>query len=159
VTGHRAHHWLRRGLFFSHRDLDILLTKYEAGEPFYLYTGRGPSSEALHLGHLVPFTFTRWLQKVFDAPLVVQLTDDEKYLVKDLELEECHRLAFANARDIIACGFDIEKTFKHPEDRKADDVQSNQGLLWVLDVGQHWEARVPSRPSRALLLLLLPRRP
>ena len=111
VTGHRAHHWLRRGLFFSHRDLDILLTKYEAGEPFYLYTGRGPSSEALHLGHLVPFTFTRWLQKVFDAPLVVQLTDDEKYLVKDLELEECHRLAFANARDIIACGFDIEKTF------------------------------------------------
>ena len=30
---------------------------------------------------------------------------------KDLELEECHRLAFANARDIIACGFDIEKTF------------------------------------------------
>ena len=82
TTGHRAHHWLRRGLFFSHRDLDVLLTKYEAGVPFYLYTGRGPSSEALHLGHLVPFTFTRWLQKVFNAPLVVQLTDDEKYLVK-----------------------------------------------------------------------------
>ena len=111
TTGHRAHHWLRRGLFFSHRDLDVLLTKYEAGVPFYLYTGRGPSSEALHLGHLIPFTFTRWLQKAFNAPLVVQLTDDEKYLVKDLELEECHRLGFANARDIIACGFDIEKTF------------------------------------------------
>jgi hypothetical protein len=26
---------------------------YESGRPFYLYTGRGPSSDALHLG---PFT-------------------------------------------------------------------------------------------------------
>ena len=32
---------------------------YERGEKFYLYTGRGPSSEALHLGHLVPFMFTK----------------------------------------------------------------------------------------------------
>ena len=35
--------------------------------------GRGPSSEALHLGHLVPFTFTKWLQDTFDVPLVIQV--------------------------------------------------------------------------------------
>mmetsp|Transcript_1391 Transcript_1391/g.1190 ORF Transcript_1391/g.1190 Transcript_1391/m.1190 type:complete len:136 (+) Transcript_1391:70-477(+) len=52
VTGKKAHRFLRRGLFFSHRDLNILLDKYERGIPFYLYTGRGPSSESLHLGHL-----------------------------------------------------------------------------------------------------------
>jgi tryptophanyl-tRNA synthetase len=75
-------------------------------------TGRGPSSEALHMGHLIPFMFTKYLQDVFDVPLVIQLTDDEKYFFKEnLELEECHRLAFENARDIVACGFDLKKTF------------------------------------------------
>jgi tryptophanyl-tRNA synthetase len=40
------------------------------------------SSEALHLGHLVPFHFTQWLQQAFGVPLVIQLTDDEKFLFK-----------------------------------------------------------------------------
>lgn len=48
---------------------------------------------------------------MFDCPLVIQLTDDEKFLFKGLALEECHRLAFENAKDIIACGFDPKKTF------------------------------------------------
>jgi hypothetical protein len=39
VTGKRAHHWIRRGLFFSHRDLALILDAVEAGEKFYLYTG------------------------------------------------------------------------------------------------------------------------
>lgn len=92
VTGKRAHHFLRRGIFFSHRDLHQMLDLYEKGQKFYLYTGRGPSSEALHLGHCVPFLFTKWLQDTFDCPLVIQLTDDEKYLFKqDYKLEECHR--------------------------------------------------------------------
>ena len=30
---------------------------------------------------------------------------------KQLTLEECHRLAYENAKDIIACGFDPKKTF------------------------------------------------
>ena len=41
---------------------------------------QGPSSENLHLGHLVPFQFTAWLQKAFRVPLVIQITDDEKAL-------------------------------------------------------------------------------
>ncbi|CBN78295.1 Tryptophan--tRNA ligase [Ectocarpus siliculosus] len=112
VTGRKAHRFLRRGLFFSHRDLTQILDLYEAGKKFFLYTGRGPSSDALHLGHLVPFHFTKYLQEAFKVPLVVQLTDDEKFLFKpELKLEECHRLAFENAKDIIACGFDPESTF------------------------------------------------
>lgn len=35
--------------FFSHRDLTELLNRFERGEPFYLYTGRGPSSESMHM--------------------------------------------------------------------------------------------------------------
>jgi tryptophanyl-tRNA synthetase len=92
VTGKKVHRFLRRGIFFSHRDLTQILDMYEKGQKFYLYTGRGPSSEALHLGHLIPFHFTKWLQDAFDCPLVIQLTDDEKFLFKnELKLEECHR--------------------------------------------------------------------
>jgi tryptophanyl-tRNA synthetase len=92
VTGKKPHRFLRRGIFFSHRDLNLILDLYEKGKKFYLYTGRGPSSEALHLGHMVPFLMTKWLQDVFDCPLVIQLTDDEKFLFKqELNLEECHR--------------------------------------------------------------------
>lgn len=54
---------------------------------------------------------TRWLQEVFDVPLVIQLTDDEKFIWKDLKMEEAQRLAIENAKDIIALGFDVEKTF------------------------------------------------
>lgn len=111
ITGKEPHHLLKRGIFFSHRDLNVILDLYEQGKLFYLYTGRGPSSEALHIGHLIPFIFTKWLQDVFDVPLVVQLTDDEKFLWKDLQIEEANRLAFENAKDIIACGFKLESTF------------------------------------------------
>ncbi|KAJ7530767.1 hypothetical protein O6H91_14G018500 [Diphasiastrum complanatum] len=111
LTGVPAHPFLRRGVFFAHREFDKILEAYEKGEKFYLYTGRGPSSEALHLGHLVPFMFTKYLQDVFQVPLVIQLTDDEKCMWKNLTVEESQRLARENAKDIIACGFDITKTF------------------------------------------------
>ncbi|MED6107016.1 hypothetical protein PIB30_010156 [Stylosanthes scabra] len=111
LTACPAHVFLRRGVFFAHRDFAEILDAYERGDNFYLYTGRGPSSEALHLGHLIPFMFTKYLQDVFKVPLVIQLTDDEKFLWKNLTVEECQRLARENAKDIIACGFDISKTF------------------------------------------------
>lgn len=102
-----------RGSLFSHRDFDEVVTLYEKDEPFYLYTGQGPSSEAMHLGHLIAFVFTKWLQDVFRVPLVVQLTDNEKFLAKRelLSLGEANRLACENAKDIIAVGFDRELTF------------------------------------------------
>lgn len=111
VTGKPAHHFLRRGLFFSHRDMHSILNQYEAKKPFYLYTGRGPSSSSMHVGHLIPFMFCKWLQDVFDVPLVIQLTDDEKTLWKDLKVEDALKMADENAKDIIAIGFDISKTF------------------------------------------------
>lgn len=106
-----VHHFIRRGIFFSHRDLELILTAYEQRKPFFLYTGRGPSSEAMHLGHLIPFIMTKWLQDAFDVPLVIQMTDDEKFLWKDITIEEGNKYAYENAKDIIACGFDPKKTF------------------------------------------------
>ncbi|KAF8191453.1 hypothetical protein K438DRAFT_1906972 [Mycena galopus ATCC 62051] len=112
LTGHKPHVFLRRGMFFSHREFDKILDRYEQGKPFFLYTGRGPSSDSMHLGHMVPFVFTKWLQDVFQVPLVVQLTDDEKFLFKhELKVEQTKAFARQNASDIIAVGFNLEKTF------------------------------------------------
>eukprot|EP00871_Galdieria_phlegrea_P001847 jgi/Galph1/2663/GphlegSOOS_G1339.1 len=93
LTNRPAHPFLKRGIFFSHRDLEQILQCYENGTKFYLYTGRGPSSDALHLGHLVPFLFTQYLQ------------DPKK------SLEDYQRLGWENAKDILAVGFDVERTF------------------------------------------------
>jgi tryptophanyl-tRNA synthetase len=112
LTGKPAHPFLKRGIFFSHRDFNLILDCYEKKLPFYLYTGRGPSSSALHLGHLIPFMFTKWLKETFNVPLVIQITDDEKFFWKeDMELQSAYELGRANVKDILACGFDITRTF------------------------------------------------
>ncbi len=104
------HFMLRRGIFFSHRDLNWILDEFEKGNKFFLYTGRGPS-ESVHIGHLVPWVFCKWLQDKFGARLYFQLTDDEKFLLKkDLSQEKTKKLAVENALDVIALGFDPEKT-------------------------------------------------
>jgi tryptophanyl-tRNA synthetase len=104
------HLYLRRGLFFSHRNLDWILNKYEKGEKFFLYTGRGPSGHT-HIGHLVPWIFTKHLQDKFRADVLFQLTDDEKSLVKpNLDLDTTTSLAYENMLDVIAIGFKAKKT-------------------------------------------------
>lgn len=110
LTG-EVHLFLRRKIFYSHRDLDWILTRYESGEKFFLYTGRGPSG-GVHLGHLLPWIFTKYLQDKFDAELYFQMTDDEKYYNSDkLTLEQTKQLARENTLDLIALGFDPKKTF------------------------------------------------
>jgi tryptophanyl-tRNA synthetase len=110
AKGMELHHFLRRNIFFSHRDMKWLLEEYDKGHKFYLYTGRGPSGE-VHLGHMIPWMFTKWLQDVYDVELWFQMTDDEKFLFKqELSLEEANRLAYENALDVLAVGFDPKKT-------------------------------------------------
>jgi tryptophanyl-tRNA synthetase len=110
LTGGDVHFMLRRGIFFTHRDLGWLLEQIKSGEKFYLYTGRGPSDHT-HIGHLVPWVFTKWLQDKFHAKLIFQLTDDEKFLFNEnLDTEKTHSLALDNALDIVALGFDPKLT-------------------------------------------------
>jgi tryptophanyl-tRNA synthetase len=110
LTGGDIHFMLRRGIFFTQRDLGWLLDQVKKGENFYLYTGRGPSDHT-HIGHLVPWVFTKWLQDKFHAKLIFQLTDDEKFLFNEnLDTEKTHSLALDNALDIVALGFDPKLT-------------------------------------------------
>jgi len=104
------HPQLRRRIFFSHRDLDWILQRYEAGEKFVLYTGRGPSGP-VHIGHLAPWIFTKYLQDKFGAKLYFQITDDERFLYHDnFTMTEPRKWAYENALDLIALGFEPDKT-------------------------------------------------
>ena len=105
-----VHPMLKLQYFFSHRDFDWVLNKYENGEKFYLYTGRGPSG-MVHMGHLLPWFFTKYLQDKFGSDLIFQLTDDEKFLHgQDMTQEEIKHYTYQNILDIIAIGFEPKKT-------------------------------------------------
>lgn len=104
LTG-EIHPLIKSQYFFSHRDLDWLLTKYENGEHFYLYTGRGPSG-FIHLGHILPWLFTKYLQDKFGSKLLFQITDDEKFLYNlGATKESISKYTSENILDIIAIGF------------------------------------------------------
>lgn len=116
------HPWVKRGIFFSHRRFGEVLDAYEsylnekevnpdATCPIFIYTGRGPSSEAMHVGHLIPFMFAKYLQDAFDCNVVIQMSDDEKFYFKDMPFKKVYDLGRKNAKDIIAVGFDPQKTF------------------------------------------------
>eukprot|EP00929_Paragymnodinium_shiwhaense_P108723 TRINITY_DN75058_c0_g1_i1.p1 TRINITY_DN75058_c0_g1~~TRINITY_DN75058_c0_g1_i1.p1 ORF type:complete len:663 (-),score=201.17 TRINITY_DN75058_c0_g1_i1:122-2110(-) len=131
------HRWLRRGVFYSHRDMNQLLDCFEKGKPFYLYTGRGPASVAMHLGHLLPFMMTKWLQDAFNVPLVIQMTDDEKFLwkggydpEKGDDLMRFRGMTTENVKDIIAVGFDKKKTFIFSDLEYVGEMYPNIVRIW-----------------------------
>ncbi len=104
------HPMLRRGVFFAHRDMNWLLDEYEKGNKFFLYTGRSPSGPT-HIGHLMPWIFTKWLQDKFNVELWFQFPDEEKFLFKkNLGYEEVQKWTHENMLDVIALGFNPKKT-------------------------------------------------
>ena len=64
----------------------------------------------VHLGHTVPFLLCKYLQDKYGCKLVIQMTDDEKYIWKDITLEQAVQYGIENAKDIVAFGFDATKT-------------------------------------------------
>jgi tryptophanyl-tRNA synthetase len=109
ITG-KLHFMLRRKIFFAHRDMKWILDEYEKGHKFFLYTGRSPSGP-VHIGHLMPWIFTKWLQDEFGVELWFQFPNEEKVFFKiDLDFKNGDKYMYENMLDIIALGFDPKKT-------------------------------------------------
>ena len=103
------HPMLKRKIFFAHRDLKWIMDEYDKGNKFFLYTGCGPSGP-IHIGHLMIWYFTKWIQDKYDVELYFQFTDDEKFLYKDMSYEQIQEWLYENMLDVIAVGFDPKKT-------------------------------------------------
>lgn len=102
--------YMKRDFVFSHRDFDKVLEEYREGEGFFLYTGIGPSGP-MHIGHIIAFKMTQWLQEKFGVNVYIQFPDDEKFLSRDVDYEEIEEFAEDNLKDVAAVGFDPDKTF------------------------------------------------
>lgn len=98
---------LRRRVFFAGRDLDRYLDA--ADRTHSVVTGVGPSGP-MHLGHVLPFYLARRLQRATGAHVYVPVSDDEKYLAGKATLEEIDAATRENLRDVLAVGFDPERT-------------------------------------------------
>ena len=93
LTGVPAHPFLKRKVFYAHRDLAQLLDAYEKGEPFYLYTGR-----VCCLYVLAGYHSSTGVQKsLFECLWVGQITheaQDGSHLIA-LGASSCHSAHFA----------------------------------------------------------------
>jgi tryptophanyl-tRNA synthetase len=102
--------FIRRDIYFAHRDLEKFLDDYEKGKKGFMYTGIGPSGP-IHLGHIQTWRFVKWLQDKLDLELWFQFTDDEKFLFNSkIDYDETQKWVKENMIDIIALGFNPKKT-------------------------------------------------
>lgn len=101
---------VRRGWYYSHRDMDKFLEAFNTNKKVSLVTGRGPS-DRMHIGHIIPLLLAKDLQKQYGAKLWMPVSDDEKFYVKPkLGFKTAEEMAENNMRHMIAMGFDPKKT-------------------------------------------------
>lgn len=104
-----GHPLVRRRVFYAERDVDEFLAAANAGETHSIVTGRGPSGP-MHIGHIFPFYFAKYLQDQAGTLVYIPISDDEKYFLKDEPLEGISDHTRENLRDLLAVGFDPERT-------------------------------------------------
>ncbi|WP_435359753.1 tryptophan--tRNA ligase [Haloarchaeobius sp. DFWS5] len=109
VAGLPDHPAIRRDIYYAGRSVEDYVTAANAGDPHAVVTGVGPSGP-LHVGHLLVFSLAKELQDETGATLYIPLSDDEKYFTRDLTYDEISGYTRDNLRDLLAFGFDPEKT-------------------------------------------------
>ena len=103
------HPMIRHRVYYAGRDIDRYLAAAEAGETHSIVTGVGPSGP-MHLGHVLVFYLARRLQRATGAHVYIPLSDDEKYYTKDMTFEEIGAATRSNLRDLLAVGFEPDRT-------------------------------------------------
>ena len=103
------HPSVRRRIFYAGRDVDRYLAAAEADEDHAIVTGIGPSGP-LHLGHVLPLYLAKRFQEATGATVYLPFSDDEKYLAKDQSFESIGDHTRENLRDVLAVGFDPDRT-------------------------------------------------
>lgn len=101
--------FMRRGIIFGHRDMDVVLNAWASGEPVAVVTGFMPSGQ-FHFGHMLT-----GLQLVFYQRLgfrvFVCMADAEAYAVRRVSREEAIKSALEEfIPNLLALGLDPQRT-------------------------------------------------
>lgn len=139
------HPMLRREIYYAGRDVDAYLDAATAGDRHSIVTGVGPSG-SMHLGHALVFYLAKTLQDATGATVYVPLSDDEKYLSKDLTFDEVGEATRQNLRDLLAVGFDPERT-RFVLDTADADVVYPLAATFAKDVTTNQLEAVYGRPD------------
>lgn len=139
------HPMLRRGVYYAGRDVDAYLDAAGSGATHSIVTGVGPSGP-MHLGHALVFYLAKTLQDATGATVYVPLSDDEKYLSKDLTFDEVGAATRENLRDLLAIGFDPDRT-RFVLDTADADVVYPLATTFAKDVTQNQLEATYGRPD------------
>jgi tryptophanyl-tRNA synthetase len=139
------HPLLGRGVYYAGRDVDAYLNAADSGATHSIVTGVGPSGP-MHLGHALVFYLAKELQAATGATVYVPLSDDEKYCSKDLTFAEVGAATRENLRDLLAVGFDPERT-RIVLDTADADVVYPLATTFAKDVTQNQLEATYGRPD------------
>jgi tryptophanyl-tRNA synthetase len=104
-----THRLIRRKVFFAQRGLDDYLSSARGNRRHSIVTGIGPSGP-MHIGHIIPLYFAKYMQEQTGATVYIPLSDDEKYLTRDNSMQTIQDYTMQNLKDILAIGFNPSKT-------------------------------------------------
>jgi len=139
------HPMLRRGIYYAGRDVEDYLDASENGATHSIVTGVGPSGP-MHLGHALVFYLAKAFQDATGATVYVPLSDDEKYYSKDLTFGEVGAATRENLRDLLAVGFDPERT-RFVLDTADADVVYQLAATFAKEITQNQLEAVYGRPD------------
>lgn len=104
-----VHKLLRRGIFNRQRGIEEFTSSIKSDRQHSIVTGVGPSGN-MHIGHIIPLYFAKYLQDQTGARVYIPISDDEKFLTRDESLQSIQDYTRRNLKDILAVGFDPSKT-------------------------------------------------
>lgn len=100
-----------KGLMTSHRDFDKFFEALKKGQKCAILSGFNASG-TIHLGHKPVFDTNLFFQKKYGIPVFIPISDDESYVCgKVKDQEEALKNSIELARELIAYGFDGQKTY------------------------------------------------
>jgi tryptophanyl-tRNA synthetase len=101
------HRFIRRGIVFGHRDLDVLLDARDKGSEFAMLTGIMPSG-VFHFGHKCVVDQIKMYQEM-GAEVTIAAADIEAYNTRDISLEEARKLVVEQyLKNYVALGIELE---------------------------------------------------
>lgn len=103
------HRMVERGIFSRQRDLDQFLKCLNSGRQNSIVTGVGPSGN-MHIGHITSLYFAKYIQEQCGTQVYIPISDDEKYLTRDMSLQSVQDYSVQNIREVLAVGFDPSNT-------------------------------------------------
>lgn len=95
---------------------------------YYLYTGRGPSQETLHIGHLLGLELILALSKQFDSKIFFMIADDEKILRDSIDMQKMELNVSNTLSQLNKIGFNDFNTKFHINSK---DIGPNEYKIMI----------------------------